>query len=333
MSHSPHLSGMSATFLGFNGYGGGAASGSEFAPASFADAEDARPISATFDIGGHAAGAPYSTALQAMLSKQAAELRAKADAQVQIGIGGWKKRLREFLTRKHGDLLAFLDTSVPKHPTLSAGELLIRRFTNPAAAAAPQSHPSVRDLVLDCSGEDVLGEINAALATLQDMSGATVGVQAYAAQTRLVFEEYRAAGEAIMAADTALAAKLDHLDRIQGKLGHLFEIEPNEQWGPLVEATEAYLEKVFADHAIETDYRALVSAYRRFAVLREILLSTRLVQAHEQEPLCTICLTNQVSYCLVPCGHTLCGTCTRRQGTSCCFCRAAIRERVKMYLS
>lgn len=319
---------MSASFMAFNGVGG-----SEFAPASFGDAEDARPIAATFDIGGHASSAPYSTAVQAMISKQTAELRARVDAQIQIGIGDWKKRLRDFLTRKHGDLLGFLETSVPKHPTLSAGELLIRRFTNPAAAAAPQSHPSVRDLVLDCSGADVLGEINAALQNYQDMSGASAGIQAYAAQTRLVFEEYRAAGEAIMAADAALTAKLDHLDRIQGKVARLFEIDPNERWAPLAEATEAYLEKVFADQAIETDYKALIAAYRRFAVLREILLSTRLVQESEQEPLCTICLTSRVTYCLTPCGHTLCGTCTRRQGTSCCFCRATIKERVKMYLN
>lgn len=330
MSHSPQYgaSGMSASFTGFNGIGG-----SEFAPASFGDAEDARPIAATFDIGGHAASAPYTTAAQAMLSKQAADIRAKVDAQIQMGIGGWKKRLRDFLTRKHGDLLAFLDTSLPKHPTLSAGELLIRRFTNPAAAAAPQSHPSVRDLALDCSGADVLAEINSVLKYFQDMSGASAGIQAYAAQTRLLFEEYRAAGEAIMAADTALMAKLEHLDRIQGKVAHLFEIDPNERWEPLAEATEAYLEKVFTDQRIEDDYKALIAAYRRFAVLREILSSTRLVQTHEHEPMCTICLTNPVTYCLAPCGHTLCGTCTRRQGTSCCFCRATIKDRIKMYLN
>lgn len=339
MSHSPpHFSGMSASFpftVGFTGFdaaAGSMAGGSEFAPASFGDAEDARPIAATFDIGGHAASAPYTTAIQAMLAKQTADIRASTDTQLQIGIGGWKKRLREFLTRKHGDLLTFLETSLPKHPTLSAGELLIRRFTNPAAAAAPQSHPSVRDLVLDCSGVDVLGEINAALRNFQDMSGATAGIQAYAAQTRLLFEEYRAAGEEVIVAQSVLEGKLEHLDRIQGKLSHLFEIEPNEQWGPLVEATEAYLAKIFEEHAIEGSYIALVAAYRRFAVLREILLSTRLVQTHENEPLCTICLTNHVSYCLTPCGHTLCGTCTRRQGSTCCFCRTPIKERVKMYL-
>jgi hypothetical protein len=326
MSYSPGLGGIPGAFVGLGG--------SEFAPASFGDAEEARPLSAMFDIGGHAASTPYTTAVQAMLAKHTAEIRGKADVQLQLSIGDWKKRLREFLTRKHGELLGFLGSSVSSHPALSQGEILLRRFSNPAVAASPQSHPSVRDLVLDCSGEDVMADIGEALTNFREADcsgGPAAGVQAFAAQMRLLFEEYRSAGEAVTTAQTALMNKLAGLDRVQGKLAHLFEIEPNTKWEPLMEATEAYLSKIYTDNAIEAEYNGLIAAYRRFATLREILLTTRMVEAHEHGPMCSICLGEPVGYCLTPCGHTFCGSCVRRQGASCPFCRAHIKERVKLY--
>ncbi len=322
MSYSPNLSGMSASFH--------ALGGSEFAPASFGDAEESRPTSAMFDIGGHSLSTPYTTAVQAMLSKHTAEIRGKTDVQLQLGLGGWKKRLREFLTRKHDSLLGWLGSSVPTHSVLGPGEILLRRFTNPAVVASPQSHPSVRDFVLDASGEDVLGDIGAALTTLREDDRSN-GVQAYAAQTRLLFEEYRAAGDAVATTQEALFNKLEHLDRVQGKLAHLFDIEPTERWEPLMEATEAYLASVYERHAFEAEYKALIAAYRRFAVLRELFLMVRMVDTHDREPTCSICLTEKVGYCLTPCGHTFCGPCVRRQGSSCPYCRSHIKERVKLY--
>jgi hypothetical protein len=304
--------------------------GSDFAPASFADAEESRPTSVMFDIGGNSLSSPYTNAVQAMLSKHTAEIRGKTEMQLQLGLGGWKKRLREFLTRKHDSLLGWLGSSVPSHPTIGPGELLLRRFTNPAVVASPQSHPSVRDLVLDASGEDVMADIGAALTNFREMDGVD-GVQAYAAQTRILFEEYRAAGEAVSAAQDALQQKLQHLDRVQGKLAHLFEIEPTERWEPLMEATEAYLASIYERHTFEAEYKTLIAAYRRFAVLRELFLMTRLVDAHDREPTCSICLTEKVGYCLTPCGHTFCGSCVRRQGSSCPYCRSHIKERVKLY--
>lgn len=312
---------MSGAFVGL--------AGSDFAPASFGDAEETRPVSAMFDIGGHATSTPYTTAVQAMLAKHTAEIRGKTDAQLQLSIGDWKKRLREFLTRKNSDLLGFLGSSVPSHHALGPGEILLRRFSNPAVAASPQSHPSVRDLVLDCSGEDVMADIGAALMNFR--GEAATGVQGFAAQVRLLFEEYRGAGEAVIIAQNALMNKLAGLDRVQGKLAHLFEIEPNTKWEPLMEATEAYLSKIYSDNAIEAEYNGLIAAYRRFATLREILLTTRMVDAHEHGPMCSICLGEPVGYCLTPCGHTFCGSCVRRQGTSCPFCRSTIKERVKLY--
>lgn len=323
MSFSPPLSSMSASFAGLGG--------SEFAPASFGDAEDSRPPAAMFDIGGHSLSSPYTTAVQALLSKHTAEIRGQTDAQLQLGIGGWKRRLREFLTRKHEVLLGWLGSSVPAHHAIGPGETLLRRFTNPAVAASPVSHPSVRDYVLDCSGEDVLADIGAALTNIGEAE--TNPVHVYAAQTRILFEEYRLAGEAVGAAQDALMQKVEQLNRVQGKLAPLFELDPNDRWEPLMEATEAYLGRIYERANFTEEYKALIAAYRRFAILRELFLTVRMVDAHDREPMCSICLGEKVGYCLTPCGHTFCGSCARRQASSCPFCRSHIKERVKLYFA
>jgi hypothetical protein len=180
---------------------------------------------------------------------------------------------------------------------------------------------------MDVSGEDVIAEINAALETYRGEGG----IRDYANATRLIYEEYQTAGDAVLKAQSALKAKVDRLDRIQGKISHLFEIETNEKWPPLMEATEAYLQKIFSESQLEEDYKALIAAYRRFAALRDVMQMSRALVSHENEPICTICLQDQVNYAIVPCGHTYCQTCIRRQGNACPVCRGPIKDRIKLY--
>jgi hypothetical protein len=309
------------------GFGGFAAGGGAFAPADFGDGADLQPLSVTFDVGGHGSSTPYTGAVTALLTKQMDEIKNKAHSSLVTSAGSWKKRLKEFLSSRNNELLDFMKMSLTAHPTLGPGDLILRKFGNPQVTP---THASVRDIVLDLSGgEDVMAGINEALLHL-DLSGATP-LKLHAAQTRHLFEEYRMAGDTVFTLQGALSAKLARLDKIQGRLGTLFEIDANEKLEPLMEATETYLKKVFEDNQIEENYKALVTAYRRFAVLREAVSLNRTIVAQEHEPMCSICLHDPVSFCFTPCGHTFCGTCARRQLTVCPFCRAAIKDRVKLY--
>lgn len=294
-----------------------------FASADFGDAEDMRPLGAYFDIGGHGSSTPYTAALTGVLAKHTEEIKGKTMAALNLP-SGWKKRLRDFIAMKNGDLLDFLKVSVNSHPTLGPAETLLRRFGNPSVSP---SHPSVRDLVLDVSGTDHVAEMNKVLETFRGESP----LKDYASQTRIIFDEYRTAGDEILSAQAALKMKLDRLDRIQGRITGLLEIEGNEKYGNLMEATEEYLKKVYEDSAIEADYKALVQAYRKFAVLRDIVTMSRALVAQENEPICSICLHEPVQYALSPCGHTFCQTCLRRQAPTCFMCRTAIKDRVKLY--
>ena len=293
------------------------------ASAQWGDAEDSRPVGAVFDIGGPGVATPYSAAFGAMLHKHTEEIKANAQATLNLP-GAWKKRLRDFLTTKNNDLLDFMKLSVKSHPVLGPGEILLRRFGNPQVTP---THPSVKDMVLDISGEDVLEDISKLFSSYAKENP----LKDYASFTRIIYDEYRKAGDEVLSQQTVMKAKLDKFDKLQGRLTNLFDIEPNEHYDTLMKSTEAYLKKIFEDNMVEDNYKKLVQAYRRFAILRDVVTMSRSLLAQESEPICSICLDESVSYALTPCGHTLCQTCMRRQTNQCFMCRVPIRDKVKLF--
>ena len=295
-----------------------------FSPANFEDAYDSCPIAVAFDIGGNGSSTPYGTAVNAIITKHMDEIRSKTVA-IQSHPGGWKKRFREFISKKNGDLLDFLAIEVPTHPVMGPAEIILRRFGNPSVHSG---HPSVKEMVIDASGVDHLDGINASLDAAR---GAETGLKAHALATGHIYDEYRNAGEAIMKQQALLKVKLDKLDRIQSRLTALFDMDSaNDAHTPLMEAAEVYFKKVYDDNQIATEYAAVIDAYKKFIALRDVMQMMR-VSAVENEPICSVCLNDAVSYTLTPCGHTFCQTCVRRQGGNCPMCRTNIKERVRIY--
>ena len=298
-----------------------------YAPANFGDAQDEQPPGAMLDIGGHGSSSPYSTAVGGMIQKQIHEIGGKTAATLNLPTG-WKKRLRDFITVKNRDLLDFLQVTVPTHPVMGPAEILLRRFGNPQATP---THASVREFIMDASGEDYVAEINVALDGIRGSNVGENGLRVHGLCTQYLYEKYREAGDDILKHQATLKAKLDALDRIQGRITGLFDIDPNEKYVPLMEASEAYLEKIFKDNQIEESYVALVEAYRRFSAYRESVQMLRSPASIENEPLCSVCLSESVCYALSPCGHTFCQTCARRQVNQCPMCRTAVRDKLKIY--
>lgn len=311
---SPELRGAEAPPM----FGGG--------PATWADAYlDSSPTDVLFDLGGNGSATPYTAAVNGMLLKHLDEVKQKSLAAVSLP-QGWKKRLREFLASKNTELLDFMALSVTSHPTLGKGETILRKFGNTNLHA---NHPTVKDLVMDASGADVVGEIAATLVSLRKEGGD--GLKEYMAATRYIFDTYREAGEEALKAEQALRQRLDVLDKVKGRLTGILDLDPTEAYAPLMEATEGYLDTMFKKHQIEEHYRGVIAAYRRFIALRDVVLMTRSIHAQENEPLCTICLHDSVAYCMAPCGHTFCANCIRKQTGVCFMCRTPIREKVKLF--
>lgn len=303
------------------GLGGGA---DGFAPADFGSAEESAPTAVLFDIGGNGQPNPYTIAVGAMLNKQVEEMRGKAAAALNLN-STWKRRFREFMSKKNNELVDFMKVSVQSHPVFGRGEMLLRRFGNPNGNT---THPSVRDMILDASGETCLKEVDEALTALSG-SGPLKDLGTHISA---IYEMYKNAGEAALTAQNTLKIKLDRLDRIQGKLANLFEIEVNDKYEPLMMANEEYLRKIFEDADIEADYTATVEAYRKFLTLRETLMMTKAMTSLESQPMCSICIEESVSYALNPCGHTFCQSCIKKHTTNICFiCRTTIRDKIKLF--
>ena len=304
---------------GYETYSGG------YAPADFDDAQDSAPISAVFDLAGNGSSTPYTTSLTAIQTKHIEELKGKVIANTNT-CGQWKRRVREFLTKKNTDLLAFLNVSVPHHPVFGPGDILLRRFSNPQVNS---SHPSVRDMILDISGADPVNDIDNALKTLTCESP----LKSFTAYTHALFEMYKEAGEAALTAQGLLQRKLSKLDKVQGKLTHLFELETNEKYDTLMTTFEEYLKQVYSDNPIDVEYTDAINAYRKFIVLRDVIANARLIASHESGSQCIICLEEPVSYALIPCGHTFCGTCMRKHTGPCFLCRTHAKDKLKLIFS
>lgn len=49
---------------------------------------------------------------------------------------------------------------------------------------------------------------------------------------------------------------------------------------------------------------------------------------------CQICVSNDVTHVLIPCGHCICGVCSLSlRGNKCPFCRREISQKVHFYMS
>jgi hypothetical protein len=292
-----------------------------FAPANFSDAEV--PGGAIFDIIGNGSATPYSDGVNGVLESQINEIKSKGAAAPTLP-SGWKKRLKEFISSKNNDLLAFLNAPVSSHPTLGKGDAILRRYGTIKHSPATL----FKDVIMqDVSGVDPIDDINNHIISLKKGTA----VEDYVRSVHYIYDTYRQFGETALRCEAALKDKLEVLDKVQGKLSGIVDLDPLDAYCPLMEASEAYLGKMYEKHCIEEEYKGFIAAYRKFLALRDIVVLTRTMESCEHEPICMICLSDSVSYALTPCGHTFCSTCIKKQYSACFLCRGTIRDRVKIY--
>lgn len=297
----------------------------EFAPADFDDAEDMRPASAIFDVGGVGSSTPYTTAIDGIIMKHADEIKQKVAGAIQTP-ADWKRRIRSFLSQKNSELLDFLHLTVNSHPTLGKGEIILRKFGNVSLRA---DHPTIRDLVLDTSGNSYLEEIDAIILSVRKgESAATDFINSVCS----IFDQYREAGTEALRQEANLKMKMEVFDKFQGKIAALFDLDPtSEKYFPLLSASEEYLGSIFEKNQIKEAYMAFIEAYRKFITLRDIVSMIRTVQSNENEPVCTICISEPVVFCMNPCGHTYCQNCSLRHAGGCFVCRTPVKDKIKIF--
>jgi hypothetical protein len=94
----------------------------------------------------------------------------------------------------------------------------------------------------------------------------------------------------------------------------------------------------FLQKANETQNTFTELSYKRDKLMQQIRLQHKITkQLHETQInnkyKCTICLTNEVNYCLQPCGHTLCTDCYGKlaKNTKCYACNTIINSKQKLF--
>jgi hypothetical protein len=293
-----------------------------FSPADFGDAEDTRPFAIQMDPTGMGSLTPYSTLVQNVFQRHTVEIREKTGNPSPLP-STWKRRIREFMALKNEDLVQFLKKPLGSTSSVARADLFLQKFGRPDFQA---THPSLQTTFLDVSGSSSMPLLAAELQQIGPSSPKQL-----LDQIQWLYDAYRITGDECLKHESQLKLRLDLFDKAYQKLIGLCELPANEDSEKVAEAVEVYVKRLLEEHRIEECYTETVETYRRFAALREMIHVFRFTDLQEKEPLCSICLTDSVSFTLSPCGHTFCATCIKKQSHACFMCRTTIRDKLKIY--
>ncbi len=294
-----------------------------YAPADFLDAEETMPAEIYLDPTGNGSGTPYSTVISNVLTRNIQEIR-EAYPNPPIASQGWKKKFRDFLQNKNEDVLQFLVKKLPETSPINRVNAFMKKY-----GRTPDRFANNKDKFLDVSGEEKFHYLQVFEQRLQ-----TVGRSNYMElmnQVKMIIDDYRETGDAIVKTEAALRFKLDNLDKVVQKLSGFQNLSQNTAFPALVDSVQSYLNLVFEENKIEEEYNQLLELYKKLHFLRDALQFLWSFEASQREPLCGICFNDPIQYALVPCGHTYCINCSKRQMMNCYICRTAVREKVKLY--
>ncbi len=277
------------------------------------DGRDAGSGPVTEEIG----CSPVTTAIHNISARHMHDIASELPDN-RISIRTWRYQIQECMKRGQAQLFKFLLTSGPEPDILKRAGDTVTKY----AKATWNFASSVRDLTLDTKTDTVYSELESELG---------VPVSTIGDVQKRVNSAYTTAAAAVCDAEERLEEKLQRVNAADVCVRHLLELGHT----PALEATkapvQAYLESVYEAADIEADYKSLIHAYKRFAVLKGLVSLGSIQQT--PAPTCTICMTKEVTHATLPCGHTYCEECSRSQVTSCYTCRVQVRDRVRLFFS
>jgi len=297
-----------------------------YAPANFPDSEETRPPETWLDSGSQAPATLYSSAITNTSHIHSKAVRDRHTMPV-VYATAWKRKVRDLFVKGNEAVLGFLVKPLASHPTLGQTEQLIRRYSRQEHVRDNNSNMLLKDIVTDLSGENRFDFIESKFA--KHVGGTTSD---FVKQVDELYATYRELLDEIMVNDNKLKDKLNVLDKIQPRLKMLLDLDSSADTQELEEKMEAYLKNVYEQNNPEVEYTKSLSLYKKFLVLKDLVGMVRLSSSADREPICGICLNETVMFALVPCGHTFCEACSRRQ-VICYMCRTQCREKVKIFFT
>ena len=272
----------------------------------------------------------YRSTVSNILSKHCTEVKLLSEDMIQTSSHLSKKKLKELITKQNNEIFSFMAHSSKVPESLGVAETIFRRYGREIPSIKIQPTSLIADdLKLDVTLDRTLSEFNDELVKHRTIDG----VCDYISQTRWLSGQYKTIGEEVLRLETILFQKIDLLDKLHQRIPMITSLTHNEALADLVDSFSKYAESVYESSHFEENYHQLVEAYKKWNVCRELLSVQSVMKKDSTEPPCSICLLESISYTIVPCGHTYCGGCSKKQNTTCFICRGPIRERVKLYFA
>lgn len=307
---------------------GGILNGIGFANADFEDASFTRPEGVELEALGGSRDPIQGIVNQTLRRHLTEAIPATPNPFLESATGNWRKRLREMIIRQNETVLAFLTKPVADHSIVGPVEKILQHYAIREDIDV-QSIKSFKQLVSDISGAaQIQKEIDECIQTKGPSSHAELCLQVNA-----LLDLYKQTGNMLLQCESQMKSRLEKMDKLQKRVTSLTELQTNEATPELLESLEKYLKIAFHDMSIESMYKDLLFLYQKHIALREAITFFKTGNQLVNEPLCPICITEHVSFAIVPCGHTFCSTCSRRMSMECGVCRGKIRERMKLYFS
>ena len=267
----------------------------------------------------------YRSTMTNILSKQCTEIRLLSEELIQTSSHLSKKKLKDLITKHNNEIFSFMGDKTPHVQGLA--ETIFRKYGREIPTI--KSTSITQDLNVDVSLDSTLLEFNDEL--IKNRS--TNGVMDFVSQSRWLTAQYKNIGEEVLRLETNLFQKIDLLDKLQQRIPIITGLPQNDAFPELVESFSKYAESVYQSAKFEDNYVELVKAYKKWNICRQMLSVQSMMRQDGNEPQCSICLLEPISYTIVPCGHTFCGGCSKKQNTTCFICRGTIRERVKLFFA
>ena len=275
----------------------------------------------TIDIPGK-----FKTTVTNILSSHCCEIKTVSDDIVQQ-INVSKKKLKELITKHNNEIFSFMSRPDKTPHIIGVADTIFRRYGHEVPSIKGKIN-ILNDLNLDASMNNVVCEFDE---NLKKIGGS--GLEDFTKQMRWIFNQYRNIGEEILRQETVLHQKLELLDKLNNRMPLITGLTTNEVLPELINTFSKYAESVYSTCKIDVIYLDLIELYKKWNICRQIISLQHNIKNNVNEPQCSICLTESVSYAIVPCGHTFCSICSKKQNTNCYICRGNIRERIKLFFT
>lgn len=273
----------------------------------------------------------FKSTMTHIVSKHGTEIRLLAEERIPSASHLSKKKLKELIAKQNNEILGFFTRPEKTPPILGAAENIFRRYGHevPTLKSSTSTSTFLTELNMDATLDAIVMEYNESLGRIRESDP----MSTYLSQTKWFASQYKTIGEEVLRLETTLFQKIESLDKLQGRVPSVTNLEDNEAVPDLIRAFSAYAERVYQSSNLEENYRMLVECYKKWNVCRQIMTVPLMMRQESAEPQCSICLLEPISNVIVPCGHTFCGVCSKKQNTTCYICRGPIRERVKLFFA